>query len=94
MIKFIKKEIEIEEKLPTVKEFIWKDSSTKSYGFIAQEIEKSGHPELIDTDDSGMKRVNYDATLSLKIAELENKNSELEKRIELLEKYCKQITDK
>jgi hypothetical protein len=88
------KEIEIEEKLPTVKEFIWKDSSTKSYGFIAQEIEKSGHPELIDTDDSGMKRVNYDATLSLKIAELENKNSELEKRIELLEKYCKQITDK
>ena len=55
---------------------------------------RSRNRKIIDTDDSGMKRVNYDATLSLKIAELENKNSELEKRIELLEKYCKQITDK
>ena len=39
-------------------EFNWKSNGIKSYGVIAQELEKV-LPALVDTDDAGKKSVNY-----------------------------------
>ncbi len=79
----------IENALQTVKQiqgvsFTWKDTGTKSYGYIAQDIEEIV-PEVVSTDAEGRKSVNYDATiailleavktLSAKVEELESKIS-------------------
>ena len=61
--------------------FKWKDTSIQSYGFIAQELEKT-NPELINTDEDGSKTVNYIAALSLYTAQLEQRIAKLEKIIE------------
>ena len=61
--------------------FKWKDTSIQSYGFIAQELEKT-NPELINTDENGFKTVNYIAALSLYTAQLEKKIKNLEKIIQ------------
>lgn len=66
----------------SIYEFNFKGSDKKSYGFIAQELEKN-HPELIKEDE--YKRVDYNAALALTVANLENKVKELETRIEKLE---------
>lgn len=63
-----------------IREFVWNDSSVKSYGFIAQDIEKD-FPELVDTGDDGFKRVSYNAALSLKVAQLENEIESLKSLI-------------
>lgn len=59
--------------------FIWKTTGKKSYGVIAQEIEKI-LPELVDTKD-GVKSVNY---LGI-IAFLINSVKELDQRVKDLE---------
>jgi hypothetical protein len=59
--------------------FIWKSTGKKSYGVIAQEIEKI-LPELVETND-GVKSVNY---LGL-IAFLINSVKELDQRVKDLE---------
>lgn len=74
-----------QSKMPTVKEFNWKDTGAKSYGFIAQELEEAGFNELVSTDNNGLKRVDYNAALSLKIATLENENKVLSDKITALE---------
>ena len=79
------KEIEGSDNCPTVKQFDWKENGNKSYGFIAQELEEQGYTELVDTDDNGMKTVNYNAALSLVIGKMQAKIEELEKKILELE---------
>jgi hypothetical protein len=54
------------------------DLKTVHYGVIAQDLELIA-PELVRTDRAGIKSVNYIELLVIKIAELENRVSELEK---------------
>lgn len=72
------------ENLPVLREFTWKDSGAKSYGFIAQELEEQGYSELVNTNEKGTKTVNYSAALSLIVGKLQLKIEELEKEIENL----------
>lgn len=74
-----------QSEMPKVKEFNWKDTGSKSYGFIAQELEEAGFSELVSTDNNGLKRVDYNAALSLKVATLENENKALSDKISALE---------
>lgn len=59
-------EVEITDYLPEIKQFKWKDSSVRSFGFIAQELE-TFYPELVHTDESGFKKVDYNAAYALAI---------------------------
>ena len=77
-------------KLPK-KYFTWKDDDTKisNIGTSAQEVQKL-YPELVSKDDNGNLSVAYDklSIIALKAIDVLNeKNKELEKRIEKLEKY-------
>lgn len=60
--------------------FNWKESGTKSYGVIAQEIEQI-LPELVQATDDGFKRVKYDAIIAFLIEAIK----ELSARIDILE---------
>ena len=80
--------------LPTIKEFDFIDTSVHSYGYIAQELEACGHEELISTDSSGYKIVDYNAAHSLHIAKLEKENADLKNRIENLEKLVSSLVEK
>ena len=64
--------------IPRVQEFKWKDSSQQSYGFIAQDLEKHGLMDLIEKDDNDHWRVNYNATLSLAVGDLQKRCDTLE----------------
>jgi len=55
-----------------------KNKGEKRYGVIAQEVEEK-HPELVFTDEEGMKQVKYIDLLVAKIAELEKRIAMLEK---------------
>ena len=72
------------DKMPTIKEFDWKEDGSHSYGLIAQELEEQGYSELVSTKDNGYKTVNYSAALSLIVGKLQAKIKELEKEIENL----------
>lgn len=86
--------IEIKNEVPDIKKFVWKDSSTISYGFIAQELEKAGYPEIVSEDDNGFKKVDYNAALSLKIASIQKENEELKNKILTLETIVSEILTK
>lgn len=61
-------------------EFTWKNSKTKSYGVIAQEIEQI-LPELVKTDHDGNLSVNYIPIIALlldAVQELDKKVKDLE----------------
>lgn len=60
--------------------FDWVDSGEKSYGVIAQEVEKV-IPEIVSTNEFDVKSVNYSAIIAFLI----ESNKELQKRIEALE---------
>lgn len=77
-------EILSSDKMPTIKEFDWKEDNSHSYGLIAQELEEQGYSELVSTKDDGYKTVNYSAALSLIVGKLQVKIKELEKEIENL----------
>ena len=66
--------------LPDIKEFVWKDSSVKSYGVIAQELERIGLNELVD-DNGEKKSVDYVPLLCLMIKNLQARVEELEKKL-------------
>lgn len=70
---------------PVVRQFDWKVDGSRSYGFIAQELEEQGYKELVDTDEEGKKTVNYSAALSLTVGKLQKKIEELELKILELE---------
>ena len=61
--------------------FVWKDTGTKSYGVIAQELEKE-LPELVQTNEQGLKSVSYIPMIAMLIDTVKKQ----EKRIEQLEK--------
>lgn len=69
---------------PVVRQFDWKVDGSRSYGFIAQELEEQGYKELVDTDEEGKKTVNYSAALSLTVGKLYAKIIELENEIKEL----------
>ncbi|WP_375587722.1 tail fiber domain-containing protein [Flagellimonas aurea] len=54
-----------------------KNKGEKRYGVIAQEVEEN-HPELVFTDEEGMKQVKYIDLLVAKVAELEKRLAVLE----------------
>lgn len=57
--------------------FNWKDSGKKSYGVIAQEIEKI-LPDIVDTSDQGVKSVNYAAMTAFFIEAIKELSEEIE----------------
>ena len=63
----------------SIRQFNLKDSGDLSYGFIAQELEKT-NPELVDKSGDHWT-VNYNAAICLVIARLENRIKELEKQL-------------
>lgn len=86
-----KKDVESISNLLPLYSFKWKESGKKSYGFIAQYLEKT-NPELV-SEDSESKHVDYNAALSLCVAQLSNivednklKIKELEAKILELER--------
>lgn len=72
--------------LPDLKSFKFKVNDHRSYGVIAQEVESLGYTELVDTDDNGYKRVNYDALYALYIKDLQNQIDILKREIEELKR--------
>ena len=58
-------------------EFTWKDNGKKSYGVIAQEIEKI-LPDVVDTSDQGVKSVNYAAMTAFLIEAVKELSAEIE----------------
>ena len=65
-INTIDNSLDIIEKLNAVS-FNWKETGRKSYGVIAQELEEV-LPELVQTNDSGIKSVNYDGLIGILLA--------------------------
>jgi hypothetical protein len=78
-IKTISNSEEIISKINPV-EFTWKKTGTKSYGVIAQELEDI-LPELIHTNNEGVKSVEYSALIGFLLAS----NKELLTRVSVLE---------
>lgn len=72
--------------IPQAIQFTWLDTSLPSYGFIAQDLEAHGLEYLMDKDDFDHWRVNYSATLSLVVADLQKSQKDYEERISVLEK--------
>lgn len=67
--------------------FDWTETSLKSYGVIAQELEKI-IPNLVNTDSNGKKTVNYNALIGFLIEAIKTQSSQiqtLEERITRLE---------
>ncbi len=72
-------------KLPELKEFVWKDTSVKSYGVIAQDVENIGLNELVN-DNGEKKSVDYIPLLCLMIKNLQKRVESLEEQLNLLKK--------
>jgi len=70
--------------IPEIVEFTWKNKNSKSYGVIAQDLQKI-YPELVTEKEDNKLTVDYIATLSLTIKKLQNKIEALEERIQELE---------
>lgn len=67
--------------------FDWKTTWEKEIWLIAQEVEEV-YPDLVDTDEKGMKSVKYSnlvAPMIESIKELKKQNEDLQKRLEILE---------
>lgn len=58
--------------------FNWKETGEKSYGVIAQELE-AVFPELVKTDEAGIKSVSYIPLISMLVAKVQYLESEIEK---------------
>jgi len=61
-------------------DFTWKDSQLETTGFIAQYLEEID-PNLVNTDEDGIKAVNYNAALSKMVGVLFKKTKEQDKII-------------
>ena len=57
-------------------EFTWKENGNKSYGVIAQEIEKV-LPDIVETNNTGIKSVNYVALTGFLVQAIKELNIEL-----------------
>lgn len=97
-------DVEFTDYLPEIKQFNWIDSSVKSYGYIAQEVE-AYYPELVYETSDGTKKVDYSAAHSLVIAglqadnhqlhlelnEVKQENQELKSRLDALEAMIQKL---
>jgi hypothetical protein len=72
-----------------MKQFEFKSDSTNRihYGVIAQEVEKIA-PELVSTDESGIKSVAYIDLIIAKIDALEKENKKMKEEIKKLKIKC------
>jgi hypothetical protein len=72
------------------KQFEFKSDSTNRtrYGVIAQDVEKIA-PELVYTDENGIKSVAYIDLIIAKLNAIEKENKEMKERIKKLERKCK-----
>jgi len=77
--------------MPEIKQFKWKETDEKSYGFIAQELEEYGLDELVSINKDGYKTVNYNAAYAIainnankKIKNLEDENQDLKTKVSIL----------
>ena len=51
------------------KEYRFKDSDKKAYGFIAQEVEKAGYTDIVNTDEeTGDKTLDYNSAFAIALA--------------------------
>lgn len=85
-------EVEVTDYLPEIKQFYWKDSSIRSFGYIAQELEYY-YPELVSEDSNGIKKVDYSAALSLTVACLQKEVHQLYKENAELREMMKKIME-
>lgn len=63
--------------------FKWKDTESRSYGVIAQELEKN-LPELVETNDQGIKSVSYMPMIAILVDVVKKQGEEIEKLKTLL----------
>ena len=75
-IRPIENSIELTKELQGVR-FDWVDNNKPSLGLIAQEVEKV-LPELIETGDDGLKRVNYSNMIGLLIEAIKEQQVRIE----------------
>ena len=67
------------------KEYRFKDSDKKAYGFIAQEVEKAGYTDIVNTDEeTGDKTLDYNSAFAIAIAQMQAKIKQLEDEIKEL----------
>lgn len=59
-------------------QFAWQDSNLISYGFIAQDIEQV-LPEVVNTNDNGIKSLNYDAVIPFLVEAIKNLSARVSK---------------
>ena len=71
----IENSIELTKELQGVR-FNWIDNNKPSLGLIAQEVEKV-LPELVETGDDGLKRVNYSNMIGLLIEAIKEQHKEI-----------------
>ena len=75
-VKKIKGAIDVVNQLNGV-EFQWKDTGVKSYGVIAQELEKV-LPDLVTTDDKNNKSVNYNGLFGFLINAIKEQQKQID----------------
>ena len=63
--------------------FSWKDNGNKSYGVIAQEIEKV-LPELVEIGENGLKSVSYIPMIAMLIDVVKKQQKEIDEIKKLL----------
>lgn len=67
------------------KEYRFKDSNKKAYGFIAQEVEKAGYTDIVNTDEeTGDKTLDYNSAFAIALAQMQAKIKQLEDEIKEL----------
>ena len=67
------------------KEYRFKDSDKKAYGFIAQEVEKTGYTDIVNTDEeTGDKTLDYNSAFAIAISQMQAKIKQLEDEIKEL----------
>ena len=61
------------------------ESNKKAYGFIAQEVEKAGYTDIVNTDkDTGDKTLDYNSAFAIAIAQMQARIKQLEDEIKEL----------
>ena len=75
-IRTIEKPLEKVQQLRGVT-YEWKDSGDRTYGLIAQEVEKV-IPELVDTDEEGYKGVGYQNMVSVLIEAVKEQQTQID----------------
>ena len=82
----LEKEIEFNDASILIpKEYRFKDSDKKAYGFIAQEVEKTGYTDIVNTDEeTGDKTLDYNSAFAIAISQMQAKIKQLEDEIKEL----------